>query len=116
MNLVAVYGTLKKGHGNHHLLSGSKLLKHSHTGKGFSLFIDSVTSLPYLKRQNEGSGCVIEIYEVDSDTFYDLDLLEGHPHFYTREILTTLDGREVWIYILNSELIGQSGDKLIDCY
>ena len=39
-----------------------------------------------------------EIYEVDKHGFAELDLLEGHPHFYERRTVTTTDGDAVEVY------------------
>lgn len=103
MYLVSVYGTLKSGLGNHGYLIGSKFIKEDHTGDGYALFVDKRSELPFVERDKDGKGCEIEIYEVDQSMLEELDRLEGHPHFYRREVLKKLDDREVWIYIYNQD-------------
>ena len=85
---LLVYGTLKKGHGNNRLLSGSKLV---HSGefeiKGCQLKAAENSAFPYLyKKFNQKSFPFKgEIYEIDKHTLAYTDSLEGHPSFYTRE-------------------------------
>jgi gamma-glutamylcyclotransferase (GGCT)/AIG2-like uncharacterized protein YtfP len=97
--LVAVYGSLKKGFGNHGLLSDSK-------------FIDKGCTFPNYKLISMGSypaalvgkkSLAVEIYEVSQKTLERLDQLEGHPSFYTRRFvpINTPNGREfAWMYTL----------------
>lgn len=116
MIFVAVYGTLKKGFRNHPRLAQgqSKFVETSHTGSGFSLFVDS---LPFLTRRASGTGCQIEIYEVSPETLESLDQLEGHPDFYRREILCYREDYPVWIYILNKDWFDSTPDsEAIDSY
>ena len=101
-HLIAVYGTLKKGNHNDFFLETAAFVKNDHTGPGFALFVDR---LPYLVRREDGLGCEIEIYEVDSQTKAALDKLEGHPNFYTREVLREDSGRVIEIYVLHDEEI-----------
>jgi gamma-glutamylcyclotransferase (GGCT)/AIG2-like uncharacterized protein YtfP len=36
---------------------------------------------------------------VDGPTLERLDQLEGHPHYYRREVLTLSDGSQAWVYL-----------------
>lgn len=109
--LVAVYGTLREGHGNHRLLEGSKYHGTEQSVPEFTL--NSLGGLPAL---TAGEGeVVIELYEVDDATFSRLDQLEGYPDFYDRRVIPTSRG-EAWVYFMHdlsdrwhSEVI-KSGD------
>lgn len=86
---VFVYGTLKKGFGNHAILRESKFVKEdmlpisalSGIGFPFATFTDDPTA-PLLKG---------EIYEVtDESTLRRLDMLEGSPDWYVRTETVTV--------------------------
>ncbi len=94
-----VYGTLKRGYGNHHYLTGSRFIGRAVTRERFALYADSV---PFLVKYPPVSRVKGELYEVDPATLRSVDALEGHPHVYRREKITVIleDGREVeaWVY------------------
>jgi len=100
---VFVYGTLKKGFGNHFLLKDSQFIK-----------VDKVSGLMYnigpfpgavpAKGDNPLHG---EIYEIDETTLQRLDRLEGVPHLYRRETEKTSSGEEVFIYWFNGHTEGR---------
>jgi gamma-glutamylcyclotransferase (GGCT)/AIG2-like uncharacterized protein YtfP len=103
MNKVAVYGSLRKGLGNHRVLGESKLI-----GKewipNYEMF--SLGSFPGIR---DGKGAIyVEIYEVDSDTLERLDTLEGYHaknsvnNFYDKEEVSTKFG-DALIYTLQGE-------------
>ena len=80
---VAVYGTLKKGHGNHRLLESSYCIGEGFTSDPYPLVIDN---LPYvIDRKGKGKRVHVEIYRVDASTLDRLDGLEGHPDWYQRK-------------------------------
>lgn len=103
-DLVAVYGSLRKGRGNHSVLGDSKFVSvDSVQGVLFSL-----GGFPGLVQQSANLSSypvVIEIYEITSeqDGYY-IDGLEGYSpnrndnDFYVRSKVTTASGREVFIY------------------
>ena len=71
-DLVFVYGTLKKGYGNHHLLKNAEFVGDA-TVKG-TLYVEG---LPMYR--SEGDGVVHgELYQVDNVTLGALDMLEGY--------------------------------------
>lgn len=103
INKVAVYGSLRKGLGNHRVLGESKLI-----GKewipNYEMF--SLGSFPGIR---DGKGAIyVEIYEVDSDTLERLDTLEGYHaknsvnNFYDKEEVSTKFG-DALIYTLQGE-------------
>ena len=95
---VFVYGSLRKGFGNHRLLENSKFLGYGKTKEKYSLYADGI---PYVVKEplTQIKG---EIYQVDDETLHRLDQLEGHPEFYKRELIDVIteDGKTIkaWIY------------------
>jgi len=80
MNLVFVYGSLKKGFHNHRILERSECV-----GRG-SVDNANLYSLGSFPALVNGGGVVKgEVYEADEETMSRLDTLEGHPNFYRRE-------------------------------
>lgn len=94
---VFVYGTLKKGEGNHRLLAGRSVFcgEDCIRGKLFDLG-------PFPAAMKEGTDLIHgEIYMVGPTTLGALDRLEGHPSFYKREVVKTLNQKQdVWVYFL----------------
>ena len=90
-----VYGTLLSGQGNNRFLTGSNLLGESSV-KGFNMV--SLGAFPACI-PSDGDGVVFgEVWEVDKDTLSNIDRLEGHPHFYHREVVQT-DFGDAYMYI-----------------
>lgn len=116
-NLVAVYGSLRKGLHNHRVLGDSKLIT---TGlvKGFGMY--SLGAYPALSLQCPiKTDVVVEVYEVVGGTMNSLDMLEGYPSFYTRKLCvieTTNGDVEAWVYfikdLLNEEIV-ECGDWVV---
>lgn len=79
---VFVYGTLKKGFGNHYLLSDAALLGQAVTKEHYALY---VSGIPFVTRNKQVSPIHGEVYLVGQATLKDLDRLEGHPNWYKRE-------------------------------
>jgi gamma-glutamylaminecyclotransferase len=79
---VFVYGTLRRGEGNHRLLAHAEYVGEARTVPGFALY--DLGAFPGLVR--DGAGTVVgEVYDVDAGTLAALDRLEGVPSFYRRE-------------------------------
>ena len=98
MNKVFVYGTLKRGHGNHHFLRGQTFLGEDVIkGKMFSLGAFPCVSMATQEQTIHG-----EVYEVDDNSLARMDRLEGHPTFYKRELVQTGGGVAAWVYLINS--------------
>ena len=106
MNLVFVYGSLKKGFGNHRLLENSKYIAKGVTvSEGFDM--GSCGGFPGVTSGGE-YRIYGELYEVDDDTFERLDTLEGNGHFYEREEIDIMSISQpaakvytAWMYILD---------------
>lgn len=73
--LIAVYGTLRKGESNHHVLKDSPFIKTTRL-KGFVMY--GANSFPAVIRGTKKDEITVEIYRVtDPAILKELDLLEG---------------------------------------
>ena len=93
-SLVAVYGTLKKGYGNHRvaLMDGAEFVGTAKSNELLSMYNGS---FPRVKR-DEGVDVEIsvEIYQIPHEPV-NMDILEGHPyHFKREEVLFVMDETE----------------------
>jgi len=94
---VFVYGSLKKGYHNHNYhLDNSIHLGTAETLPQYTLF--SLGSYPGVIKDGIHS-IKGEMYEVNEDQLENLDMLEGHPGYYKREVIETSEGK-AWIYLL----------------
>ena len=97
---VFVYGTLRAGEPNHHLLDHHALVGEALTEPAFELI--SLGAFPAMIAG--GTTAVVgEVYEVDPVTLAALDRLEGHPRFYQRTVIRLEGGDEVLAYLLSPE-------------
>lgn len=93
---VFVYGTLKKGFGNHLFLKDQKFC-------GEALIRGTLVSLKWFPGYIATGNDVVkgEVYSVDDETLKRLDHLEGHPRFYERrEVKLEDNAKRVWCYCL----------------
>lgn len=106
-NLVAVYGSLRKGLGNHGVLGDSEYMFNGVT-KG-TMYDYSGGGFPAVTLRGDTS-LVVEVYRVpDEDTADRLDWLEGYPNFYNRTQvdITDADGTficEAWLYHIEDDM------------
>lgn len=108
-HLVFVYGTLRYGECNHHLLASAQLLGRHTTDPIYSLY-----DLGPYPGVIEGRDSIVgEVYLVDEVTLKQLDLLEDVPVTYRREQIETPFGL-AWIYIYQDvsqlDVLISSGD------
>ena len=101
MNKVAVYGSLRKGFGNHVLLEHVESHKKGKTvDVPFTMY--HLGGFPAIVQDADGGAVVVEVYDVDDATFARLDRLEGYPSFYDRmEVDVDLEDGSTdtaWIY------------------
>lgn len=96
---VAVYGSLRKGMGNHGLLKDSELLSTEVIKAKFEMV--DLGSFPGLIESEEPNDILIEVWGVTPETYRRVEMLEGYPSFYDRKDVTTSLG-EVGIYYLPS--------------
>lgn len=107
---VFVYGSLKKGFGNHQLLErGDAKFVGDAQVSGFQLF-----SLGPFPAVVPGNGTVSgEVYEVGPETLAALDRLEGHPTFYQRQdrivrMAKTHESKVIALYCYQGEVEEQA--------
>ncbi len=78
MTRIFVYGTLKRGGGNHSLLAGQQLIGAARTPPGFTLY--SLGDYPGMVRApDDALGVTGELWAVDAGCLLRLDELEGVP-------------------------------------
>lgn len=121
-HLVFVYGTLKRGQWNHHLLRGQTHVGNGETKEKFALYALAFPWLTKNGRPGDAPSTVSgEVYSVDERTLQRLDSLEGYPYHYDRmrvEVHLSL-GTVVraWAYYVESaESIPRSAVFLPDGY
>ncbi|AKG33424.1 gamma-glutamylcyclotransferase family protein [Paenibacillus durus] len=121
MELVFVYGTLRQGEENHHLMDNARLVALIAWTRG--ILMDTRRGYPAMVE--EGSGVVAgELYEVTPEMMIRLDELEdfhgpGNPaNEYERirtEVTTDSGKREAWVYVYRErkhDVIDQGDWKL----
>jgi gamma-glutamylcyclotransferase (GGCT)/AIG2-like uncharacterized protein YtfP len=92
--LMFVYGTLKRGHGNHHWLADAPFLGEAELP---DVVLHDLGPFPMAV---PGEGTVIgEVYRIDAGALARLDRLEGYPRLYDRRPLPLADGRSAWVYL-----------------
>ena len=106
-NLVAVYGSLREGFGNHRILEGSEKLG-THWVPGYEMF--SLGAFPGVRKGH--THVFTEVYAVDKPTMERLDLLEGYRgegerNFYDRVEVDTPHGK-AYMYTLEGDDYKQS--------
>lgn len=107
MKLVAVYGSLREGFGNHRILEGSEKLG-THWVPGYEMF--SLGAFPGVRKGN--THVFTEVYAVDKPTMERLDLLEGYhgegeTNFYDRVEVDTPHGA-AYMYTLEGHRYKES--------
>lgn len=119
-HVVAVYGTLKYGRGNHSVMEEAEgsFLGYGRTNRKFRL---TVEALPFLIRgsSKDGKKISVEVYSVDDRGLGILDGLEGHPDFYKRETITIDMDRggklNCYTYFVGEEYIDENS-KFVESY
>jgi len=121
IDVVAVYGTLKKGYGNHRVMrqAGGEFICEARSVDAFPLV---VSGLPYLlDKRGSGHRVAVELYRVSSaEGFAILDRLEGHPDFYCRKVekfeADTGEVIEAWVYFLTRANRELERLEAVECY
>ena len=108
--LVAVYGTLKKGFANHYLISEHEDSAFKGTNVLSMYTMVSFGGFPAVCKNLSHKGTiVVEVWDVSDACLARLDMLEGHPDWYKRELVKVGSHEHVWIYLMPRE-------KVIDKY
>jgi gamma-glutamylcyclotransferase (GGCT)/AIG2-like uncharacterized protein YtfP len=82
-HFIFVYGTLRSGHSNHHLLKDACNYGVGHTVEHFAMYLTS--GYPYVNSHESRYPITGELLGVDDSTLAMLDKLEGHPRYYERK-------------------------------
>jgi gamma-glutamylaminecyclotransferase len=97
--LLFVYGTLRIGGANHHLLEGALSHGQARTIDPYALYLGDY---PYVAKSPPVSPIVGEVYAVDARILELVDDLEEHPDWYRREpVQVRLDNGgqlTAWLY------------------
>lgn len=84
--LLAVYGTLRKGDGNHRFLRGQKLLSTERV-EGFEMF-NLGGAYPYVARG--GDNITVELYDITPDVLAPIESMERGAGYAMCKVKTTL--------------------------
>lgn len=96
-NKVFVYGTLKRGEGNHGYLLTSKFLGECRIP---GILIDLGAFPAYIESKDPETTVFGQVFEMaDEGVGQRLDGLEGYPLFYNRAVKPTPLG-DAWVYFL----------------
>lgn len=115
-DLFAVYGSLRKGMGNHRVI-GQHMPELLSTEELHGWKMYSMGGFPAICESNdaENDTVIIEVYKVDEAQHElaasSLDMLEGYPSFYNRVLVDTSVG-EAWVYFRKEEEL--SGLNLVE--
>jgi len=91
---VFVYGTLKRDEKNHYWLEGA-----SWQGEAVlpGVVLHDLGPFPMAVI---GAGIALgEVYAVEGSGLAKLDVLEGYPRLYDRQVMELVDGRRAWVYL-----------------
>jgi gamma-glutamylcyclotransferase (GGCT)/AIG2-like uncharacterized protein YtfP len=96
---VFVYGSLRKGFGNHgRFLGAARFVGEARTPAEYTM--GSLGGFPGVCKGGL-TPIAGEIYELTAEAQLEwLDRLEGHPRFYCRELIAIDGGARAWIYLL----------------
>ncbi|MFM7696033.1 MAG: gamma-glutamylcyclotransferase [Vulcanococcus sp.] len=97
-----VYGTLMRGHSNHHWLAGARFGGERrlagvrlHNLGPFPMAVPAADNGP----QPGASSVWGELWWIDAACLAHLDRLEGHPRLYERRQLPLEGGPLAWVYL-----------------
>ena len=111
-HLVFVYGTLRSGHSNHHLLKDAYSYGTGVTVEKFAMYL--VSGYPYVTSTEPRYQITGELYDIYDSTLEKLDQIEGHPRHHVRKITSILVNGEkygAWMYFRDPPgTLMQSGD------
>jgi gamma-glutamylaminecyclotransferase len=117
-NVIAVYGTLKKGYGNYY----GYLTNAKHIGKGKTQdqYPLVVNGLPYLlDKKGKGKNVVVDVFKVSDQQLAMVDRLESHPLWYVRQqIPVVVKGKTImcWTYFNQEGEYYWNGHNHVESY
>lgn len=87
---IAVYGSLRAGMGNNRIIESAKKIATEKVSLPFAMF--DLGGFPGLVPVEENNDMIVEVYEVDPETYRRVERLEGYPSFYDRQVIETSVG------------------------
>lgn len=102
-HLIFVFGTLRSGQSNHHLMMDANSYGSGCTVENYAMYLTG--GYPYVTSSEPRYPIVGELYGVDDETLTMLDKMEGHPrHYRRREIAVHVAEKEycAWMYFKDS--------------
>lgn len=114
---VAVYGSLRRGMGNHGLLAraigtGGATFLYSERVK-LPVKMYSCGAYPALVPDAKTHGVYLEVFAVNKETLAQLDRLEGYPRLYDRAEMLVRETDLCWVYYMRqapSEVVVETGN------
>jgi gamma-glutamylaminecyclotransferase len=102
---VFVYGTLKRGCRNHHVLRSAIFLGEACTEPVYLMYhCGSYPGLVHAAPADGGQGIHGELYRVDGPLLVKLDAFEGAPREYVREVIALQNGVTAQAYFYRGEV------------
>ena len=105
LKTVFVYGTLKPGGRNNHIVKNSIYLGIGFSEPGWELY--SHEAFPAAVPTKEFTGIKGVLFQVNQEVFNRLDQLEGYPRLYDRKEILTLSyagtERKAFIYFMKEK-------------
>lgn len=81
-----VYGSLKKGFDNEHVLDKAKYISKATTVRKFAMYASKGGEYPYFLKDKPLNNIEGELYKIArKDLLKKIDIFEGSPDYYTRE-------------------------------
>ena len=113
-HMLFVYGSLKRGYYNNTLLDDATYIEAARTIARDYHMVD--VGFPMVSRMDEpGQRISGELWSVPDDVLPNIDSLEGHPHWYEREITELItDGGTYttgWMYMIPRQEIWDAMTK-----
>jgi gamma-glutamylaminecyclotransferase len=108
-NLVFVYGSLMTGGHCHYLLEAAESIGGTWRTEAAEFKMMDLGMFPACGRGGD-NRIVGQVYEVGPALLERLDLLEGHPRLYCRDVVRVTFGdleRDAWMYLMNVERGGR---------
>ena len=99
-----VYGSLKKGFQNEHILDKAKYISKAITVRKFSMYEARGGEYPYLLKDKPSNPIKGELYKIPrKDLLKKIDLFEGSPDYYTRESIVIYPPVDTNSFVLKEE-------------
>lgn len=110
LHKLFVYGSLKRGFGNHRFLWDSVFIGTTTTADSTYSML-TLGAFPAIIAEGE-DAIEGELYEVDDDTLEQIDMLEGNGAFYDRSQVLLSNGEVAWMYLLVGEFALSRASKM----